>query len=38
MTPVGEQAKTGFSDFDNKSVEVFAGRAALARSISGITC
>ena len=25
MTPVGEQAKTGFSDFDKKPVEVFYG-------------
>jgi DUF1680 family protein len=27
MTPVGEQAKTGFSDFDNKPVDVFYGKA-----------
>ena len=26
MTPVGEQAKTGFSDFDKKPVEVFYGK------------
>jgi hypothetical protein len=26
MTPVGEQAKTGFSDFDNERVEVFYGK------------
>ena len=26
MTPVGEQAKTGLSDFDNKPVEVFYGK------------
>src|SRR5208282_671723 len=38
MTPVGEQAKTGFSDFDNKPVEVFYGKGGPARSISGITC
>ncbi len=26
MTPVGEQARTGFSDFDNMPVEVFYGK------------
>ena len=26
MTPIGEQVKTGFSDFDGKPVEVFYGK------------
>jgi hypothetical protein len=26
MTPAGQQARTGFSDFDNKPVELFYGK------------